>query len=248
MATSTYKNKNTATLFVGIVCLVLAIWSVLWFWASILTVRPEKIVTQWEQGKLIFDEQLASELIAPLKQSLAINSLDANTQMILARIYERLANNSDKKQLDYNALAEQQYNKAILNQPTWDYAWARLANFYNRQQTTNTINREELVVGALTKAIDLGPYETNTQKMTIPLIFEHWKLLASSKNGAQMEKVIQHALKYHTNALLTLDSAKQHEKLDVLEPLLSQQWHINRLKKYRNEIATSTSEHTRLDD
>jgi len=231
MPADTRNNKSLITLIIGVVCLVLAIWSALWFWASLLTVRPEIIVTKWEQGKIGFDEQLAKDLVVPLKQSLSLNSLDANTHLILARIYEQLANNDEEKQQAYNELAEQQYNTAILNNPTWDYAWARFATFYNEQELATLANREEKIARTLIQAISLGPYEEKTQTLTIPIIFEHWDLLSSSENNPQIEKTIKHALKHNENSLLTLESAKIHNKLDNLEPLISKKWQLNLLKK-----------------
>ncbi|MBL0709550.1 MAG: hypothetical protein JJV99_00835 [Colwellia sp.] len=41
-----------------------ALWSAAWFWASVLTVRPESIITQWEQNEENSDQELALSMLA----------------------------------------------------------------------------------------------------------------------------------------------------------------------------------------
>jgi len=53
-------------------------------------VRPEAVITQWEQNKEEINQALAVQMIARLKQSIAINPLDANNHLLIARYYEVL--------------------------------------------------------------------------------------------------------------------------------------------------------------
>lgn len=201
------------------------------FWSSVITVRPEAIITQWEQNKEEINQALAITMIARLKQSIAINPLDANSHLLLARYYEALTNSEPSQ---YTELAEKTYKIAIKHQPSWDYAWAKLALFYSDQQQFNEIN----LMHALSKTMLLGPYERENQKVIIPLLFKHWSLIANNKQAqTQAIKIIKHALKYHTHALLTLNSAKKYQRLTELSPLLTKQWQKNRLKKYLRETA-----------
>ncbi|HBY86826.1 MAG TPA: hypothetical protein DEO86_13240 [Colwellia sp.] len=214
-------------------CIIFALGSVILFWSSVITVRPEAIITKWEQNKEEVNQALAISMIARLNQSIAINPLDANSHLLLARYYEALTNtetNSETNQ--YTEFAEQSYKIAIKHQPSWDYAWAKLANFYSNQQPPNKIN----LMHASSKAMLLGPYERESQKVIIPLLFKHWPLITNNKLAqAQATKIIKHALKHHTHALLTLNSAKKYNQLTTLAPMLTKKWHKNRLKKYLRE-------------
>jgi hypothetical protein len=249
-ATDTANNKGSKFLAIsaGLICLALALCSALWLWSSVLTVRPEQVISQWEKDQTTINIEMAESFIPRLERSIALNPLDANTSFLLARLYELLAKTQNKHK--YSTLAENGYKAAIKKQPTWDYAWAKLANFYSNLVDINSATKSQMsqiahsqkLTQALMQAIKLGPYEDKNQKLIIPLIFKHWFILqAETANRNQLQKqvkaTIKHALKYHSNALLTLDSAKKYNKLEELGPLLEQKWHINRLNKYKKQLA-----------
>jgi len=239
-AKNTLNNKGSKFLAIsaGILCLALTLWAALWSWSALITVRPAKLLTQWQHKPAEFDQTLATSLLPRLEQSLAFNPADANSYLLLAGLYQLIAEHGgetddkpNNQQQDYFDLAELNYKKAIQQQPTWDYAWAKLALFYS-----NNNYQAKLTLQALNQSMLLGPYEDETQKIVIPLILKHWQNISQTPTGLeQAADIIKHALKYYTHALLTLDAAKQFNKLDQLTPLLSQQWHKNRLKKYKNE-------------
>ena len=216
-------------------CIIFALGSVILFWSSVITVRPEAVITKWEQNKEEVNQALAITMIARLEQSIAINPLDANSHLLLARYYEALTNSEPNTETNqYTEFAEQSYIIAIKHQPSWDYAWAKLANFYSNQQSLNKIN----LMHALSKAMLLGPYERESQKVIIPLLFKHWSLIASNKQAkTQATKIIKHTLRYYPHSSLTLSSAKKHQQLTELAPLLTKQWQKNRLNKYLREAA-----------
>jgi len=233
-------HSKIPTIIAAIICSAFALWSVLWFWSAVLTVRPEAVITQWEENKENVDEKLANNMITRLKRSIAINPLDANSHLLMARYYEFLThshpstrpNNNITNQ--YTQLAALEYKRAVQHQASWDYAWAKQANFYSNQPELN-INAFK---HSLSKAMLFGPYERKTQEVIIPLIFKHWPLLVNNKQQQyQAAKVIKHALKHYTHALLTLNSAKKYNQLPTLAPMLTQKWHKNRLKKYLREAA-----------
>jgi len=216
-------------------CIIFALGSILLFWSSVITVRPEAVITQWEKDKEDINQALAIKMIARLKQSIAINPLDANSHLQLARYYEALTNNeANTKPNQYTELAEQEYKNAIKQQASWDYAWASLASFYSNQQPLNEIN----LMHALAKAMLLGPYERENQQKIIPLIFKHWSLIENNKQTqTQATKIIKHTLRFDTHSLLTFNSASKYQELAELAPMLTKQWHKNRLKKYLRESA-----------
>jgi hypothetical protein len=246
----------------GVVCIVLAISASLWFWSTLITIRPLKLITAWEQNDVTFEQPLAIKLIPRLEQSLAINPLRAESYLTLARLYEQLAYNSElynhnntgnadttnkangptpNQQQNrsqgtnqkYLNLAELNYKKAIQQQPTWHYPWARLAALYSQNH-----RQKKLTLQVLRQAMLLGPYENETQKILIPLIFEHWTLLNEMfANIDQMNKILRHALKFNISAHVVLHAAKQFNKLDELAPLLSKKWHKNWVKKFQRELA-----------
>ena len=228
------------------ICIALTLWSALWFWSAVLTVRPEAVLTQWQENsndnakaevkaenlKEEYNQALALKMIARLEQSIAINSLDANSHLLMASYYEILANNTPSEYEKFTKLAATSYQQATHHQPSWDYAWAKQARFYSNRLPIN----QTAVEHALSKAMLFGPYEQKNQEILIPLIFKHWSLLfENKKNHNQAIKIIRHALKFYKHAHLTLDSAKKYQRLIEIEPLLTQQWHKNRLKKYLRE-------------
>jgi hypothetical protein len=256
-AEDTLNNKHSKFLpiLAGILCLALALWAVLWSWSALITIRPANLLSQWQQKPAEFDALVATTLIPRLNNSLLLNPSDANVYLVLATLYQLLAehegaagnelNNqhtqnvnrsqneitSQEQNQSYLGLAEANYKKAIQHQPTWDYAWAKFALFYS-----NNNSQKKMTIQSLNQAMLLGPYENATQKIVIPLIFKHWQRVSQIPTSLkQAEDMIKHALKFNTHAHLTLNAAKQFNKLDQLAPLLSQQGHKNRLEKYKKE-------------
>jgi hypothetical protein len=213
----------------------------LWFFSALLTVRPELVITQWEQKKNDethekaeqINQVLALEMLTRLERSIAINPLDATSHLLMARYYEALTNN---KSNEYSKLAENEYKIAVKHQASWGYAWARLANFYSNQSELNT----DAFMHALSKAMFTSPFERKNQEVIIPLIFKHWPLLLNNKEKqVQAIKVIKHTLLFNSYPyeLRTIDYAKKHHRLKELAPLLIKQWHKDRLNKYLREAA-----------
>jgi hypothetical protein len=236
------KKANALYLFLSIICLALTLYSALWFWSSVLTVRPAQLLSQWQHKPAEFDQALAIKLIPRLKQSLSFNAGDASTYLLLAELYQMLAAHEAvssgylEQTQSYLHLAEDNYKKAIQHQPTWDYAWAKLATFYDQQLTenavkgnqlekqshakpfSNTQNRTFLLMSwSLKRSIKLGPYESNTQRLILPLIFKHFELLP---NKSSINKVLKHTFTFKKNASLALALAKKFKRLDVVAPFL----------------------------
>jgi hypothetical protein len=241
------KQVKLLPITAGIICMALAFWAALWLWSSVLTVRPAKLIDQWQQKPAEFDQAIATSLLPRLKQSLAFNASDANSYLLMAGLYQLLAEDGgevgdkpNNQQQDYFDLAELNYKKAIQQQPTWDYAWAKLALFYS-----NNYSKEKLAMQSLNQAMLLGPYENETQKKVILLIFKHWQNISQEPaQHTQALKIIRHAVKFNTHSHFTLDVAKKFNKLDELEPLLSQQRHKKRLTKYKKELAVKAKDTT----
>ena len=197
ITTSQTKGFNLPAITAITVCIIFALWSGLWFWASALTVRPEAVINQWEQNLANNTEALSLEasaeqhalalkMIDRLKRSIAINPLDARTNFLLARLYELLT--ITQKKPNYILLAELNYKNAIRKQPTWDLAWARVARVYDKQK------KEHLALSALTVGLTLGSYEVESERILIPLIFKYWDSL-SDIDLIQSKKIIQYCLK-----------------------------------------------------
>lgn len=214
------KHSKIPSIIAAVICLFFALWSILWFWSAVLTVRPEAVINQWEktqqetaqkdQTQNTIDEALANTMIDRLKQSLAINPLDANSHLLLARFYEQLANINTTKQ--YLKLAEQSYKLATLHQPNWDYAWARLANFYSKNK------QDYLAINAINNAIETGPFERDSQEIIIPLLFKYWtnNKTNSTLNYKKAKEVIQHIMKFHIHTQLAINSARTYGELSTL--------------------------------
>ena len=229
------SSGRSLTILLGIVCLILAVWSAIIVWSTILTIRPEKTITYWQKNNSEFNLVLANKMITRLKRSISLNPSDANTHLVLAQFYQYLTQSDTneipkKNTKQNNLLAEQEYKEAIENQPSWDYAWAKLANFYSKRKDIN----DESLISAISQAMLLGPYEGRTQKIIIPLIFKHWHSLQIS-HKRQLTQLIKVALKGYTSSLLILDSANKYNKLNDLMPLLEKKWHKDRVEKYMKQ-------------
>jgi hypothetical protein len=215
------KIIKLAIIFPAIICVIFTLWTLLWLWSSILTIAPEAIITEWEQSYTKeINQPIALEMLEQLKISIIINPFDANSHLLLARYYEALT---------YNKRAEKAYINATAYQPSWDYAWARKANFYSNLPKLNP----NIFMHALSKAMLLGAYETKNQHVIVPLIFKHWSLL--SNNKAQAIKIIKHSLKFHTYATFVLQAANKYQHLATISPLITKKWQKNQLKKYLEE-------------
>ena len=128
-ATASFNIKKIALITT---CLVLSCWCLLWAWASLTTIKVEKNIIQWEQNKAPFSAEQSITFELRLKRSLSLNPLSANTHLLLARLYEQQAiNQLDSTQIQNINNAEKHYLLALKKQPTWDYAWAKLAHFYS---------------------------------------------------------------------------------------------------------------------
>lgn len=172
-------------------------------------------------------------MIARLKQSIAINPLDANTHFILARFYEQLAfTEVNKKPQEYIKLAEQEYKEAIINQPSWDYAWARLSVLYSKT------DQDKLAIISINNSIDFGPFERNTQQLVLPLLFKYWswKEESSILNHAKARLIISHIMKFHLHINLAINSAKKYNELSTLLPLAYYKNHQFKIKKLLGDM------------
>jgi hypothetical protein len=222
-----FEKHKIYSIFVTVILIVFSLWSALWACSSFLTARAETIIIRWEQdNNKEFNKVIALEMLKKLKQSIAINPLDANTYLLIARYYDALSCN---KLNDYSIHAEQAYTNAITFQPSWDYAWAKKADFYSNQPKLN----QTAFMQALSQAILFGRYETKTQQVIIPLIFKHWSLL--NKQKPQAIQIIKHALKFHIYANFVLQAAKKYKRLTVLSPLITKTWQKKQLREYLKE-------------
>ncbi|WP_077342089.1 hypothetical protein [Pseudocolwellia agarivorans] len=242
-----FQIKKTLLIFT---CVFLAFWCLLWAWASLTTIRVEQDITQWEQNKKTFSVEESHIFESRLLSSLKLNPLSANTHLLLGRLYEQQAINIlDQSQRNTIESAEKHYVLALKKQPTWDYAWAKLANyyshFYEQLNTYGNINIEKQLQEAINQTIFTGPYERKTQRVIIPLLFKHWSLIAGlPSTKKQAEKVLSQSTRYRENLDLTLKSAKTYNKIHVLKALLSDKKHIKILSKYQKQLEKDKHQHT----
>jgi hypothetical protein len=230
------KTLRNIVIVTSVISLVFVLLSALWFWSIVLTLRPEAVISGWEKSNNEeINQELALKMIARLEHAIAINPLDANSHLLLARFYEILTHNEQKDKLNsYNKYAEHEYNLAVTYQASWDYAWSKQANFYSNQ----TVLNEKNFMYAISKAMLLGPYERKTQEVIIPLIFKHWRILYNNdKTQVQITKIIKNVFKYPIHSLLAINSAKKYHHLTKLLPYVTLKWQKNRLNKYLKEAA-----------
>ena len=242
-STRTFQVKKTLVIFI---CVLLAFWSLLWAWASITTIRAEQVITQWEQNKKKFAVDESHRFEARLLNSLKLNPLSANTYLLLGRLYEQQAVNLNS-QAQRKAIenSEKYYLVTLKKLHTWDYAWSRLANFYSnfygQLNSYDNINVEKKLQEAITQTIFIGPYELESQKTIIPLLFKHWELISKSNTTKeQAEQILLHSTQYRESLYTTLTSAKRYNKIDVLTSLLTNKKHIQTLIHYQKQLEKDT--------
>lgn len=240
-ASTTTSKKIQNTIIIS-TCIGLAFWCLLWAWASLTTVRAEQVITQWEENKAPFSVEESHIFESRLLSSLKLNSLSANTHLLLARLYEQQAINIfDQSQRNTIENAEKHYLLALKKQPTWDYAWAKMANyysnFYEQLNAYGNINIEKQLQEAINQTIFVGPYERESQRVIIPLLFKHWDFIASSPTiKKQAVKVLINSTSFYNFQHLTLKAAKTYNKIHVLKPLLSDEEQIKILSNYQKQL------------
>lgn len=230
------KNVLFFMLFIG-----LSLWALSIAWASIVTVRAENTIIEWEQGKKAFNIEASYSFENRLKSSISINALNSNNYLLLARLYEYRALNATDKNEQYKDLflAEQYYIQSIEKQPSSYYTWARFAYFYNKYinqisiDKKNSTPKQQLIINTITQAIELGAFEAKTQPILIPLIFQHWDILFNKEHvKSTLLKILKTSFKSDTNSLIILNEAKKHHKLYTLKHYITKQWHKNFIKKH----------------
>jgi hypothetical protein len=213
----------------------------MWFWAEVIKARPEKTIIQWELNKTPFDSEQALLFENRLLSAISLHSTNAHTHLLLARLYTLHVDNSATSIactncVNYVLLAENQYIQSTTLQPTWDYAWAKKAEFYDKV-LTNKIELSSLITklnSSLLKAVYLGPYERATQKTIIPLLFKHWQVTASNdKHKEQILLIFEHSLQYRTNTRLVITEAIAQKMLPIIEPLIKKGIALKILNQYK---------------
>jgi tetratricopeptide (TPR) repeat protein len=208
---------------------VMAVWALLWAWASALTVVPTKAVEQWLNNPSSYQSNDKSgnalRFTRRLDASLKFNPFSANTYLTKAQLLLLIQDFGSAQAILW---------EGIDRQPTWDYLWAVLAQTASAQQQTDT------AVAALARAMELGPYEADTQGILIPLIFKYWQRIEpdpSLRDDAL--SIIGHTLRHKPHGNLTLDSARQHHLLGVLVPLDMQDSQKMRVSQWMQTDAKS---------
>lgn len=243
---SYFSNKNNIknvlfSILFSMIFVGLSLWALSMAWASIITVRAEKTIIEWEQGKKAFNLEASYSFENRLKYSVSINTLNANSHLLLARLYEHRALKTTDKNKQYKdlVLAEKHYINTIEKQPSSYYTWARLAYFYNKYinqiiiNKKSTVPEQQLIINTIIQAINLGAFEAKSQRILIPLIFQHWDVLFNKEHvKPELLRIIKTPFKNSTNLLMVLNEAKKHNKLYTLKPYVTAQWQKNFLKKH----------------
>lgn len=235
------KVKWIKALTITILC-VLIFYTCKSMFSSVLTIRPETSIISWEKKKEPINVDLAISFTERLKKSIAINPSNAKNHFLLARLYELLAfqENSSIKNT-YLVNAKKSYQQAILNQPTWDIAWARLALLNNKT------NNKKQAINALEKALYLGPYENKNQSIIIPLLIKYWSVSEFvQKNKSQIIKVFSHALKFKKNHTLLLNTVLKSKNINLLHFIAPLIKHEHQLKKFNKHLSDNNLPITHL--
>lgn len=209
-------------------CVILALWSCLFFGSAIISVRPVKEIQYWEQKTRPVDTELAVRFIGRIKESILITPWNATNQITLARIYEQLNQNQLLNKNTHLIFAVKHYFEAIKLRPTDPYPWIKLALIYENSEV-------DLHYQALIKSMRLGPYDRVNQRAIIPQILKYWEKIVLKKHDKELAiNILKNSLKYHANSKITITNARINNKLAVLLPLTTHAWHNREIVKYLN--------------
>ena len=215
-----FKSKKIGLIILTLLFILLATWSLIWSWAEVITVRAEKTINKWEQQKAPFNNDQAQLFEKRLLNASVLQPNKGQTHLMLARLYTLyLTNCYSSECIDYSSLAEERYNLAVMNSPTWEYAWARIANFYYITLNSNKhslVIRKKQLIRALTNALRLGTYEDETQKLILPLLFEYWDEINQNSNKAYLNNMMIHIFKFNKNSTITLNLANNFGLLSLI--------------------------------
>ncbi|MFA3791380.1 hypothetical protein AB6T38_09705 [Aliiglaciecola sp. SL4] len=160
--------------------------------SSILIVKPEQTISQWENKNLPIDIEQAESIISRLsraeKLSLLpfkltdknkINELYSRLYLVLAEVEQSTANLQ---------LAEYYALKMTHSAPSHYLGWTLLA-----QSRITRLDYTWEDQSALSKSLRLGPFERKNQIRLIPIIVEHWERL-TSKNKLLANNMLRASL------------------------------------------------------
>lgn len=206
------KSIKPALIVVAIIFTLLSIWVCILALSEILTVRPQKTLIQLNKGNNV-EQELTIKMIDRLKFSISLNSHSANSHLLLAQFYNHLYQlKTENSEINYSELAEQEFKEATYLQPTWELAWANLTQFYYQN---NDITK---MLAALENSLSLGPFEDETQKIIIPIIFTHWDLINNSNtNKIKIMKVLKHIFRFKKNQYLTFKLALESKNIQIIK-------------------------------
>lgn len=242
------QNHNIKKYSLCAFLIIIAFISITLSWSYLLTVRAEKTITQWIKNNTLYNNEQAKTFESRLNNALKLNPYNANTYLALASLFEIKAKNTNN--IEHSTLlnlAEQHYIKAITQRPTYGLAWAKLSTFYNASYFANqhsTLSYKVKFEAALIKAITLEPFERETQKLTIPLILEHWSLISRKKiNEQQAKSILRFAVTHRSTKHLTLRQVKKFDKFDLALPLIKEEKLLLHYKNTQNQIKNKKQNH-----
>lgn len=84
------------------------------------------------------------------------------------------------------------------------------------------------------KSLKLGKYDEDNQRTLIGIVLSEWEHL-NEKNIKNSKEMLRHTLLYFKNGLITLKSAVKKDKVNIIQDMLKENWHLHNLKKFINE-------------
>lgn len=84
------------------------------------------------------------------------------------------------------------------------------------------------------KSLELGKFDEDNQRTLIRIVLSEWENL-NEKNIRNSKEMLSHTLLYFKNGLITLKSAVEKDKVEIIKDMLKENWHFHNLKKFINE-------------
>lgn len=225
------KTRVTAArrILLSIFLLAFLVISFQFFVASLLLVKPENTISQWEKGKaninLVEAEQILTRLVRA--ETSAMGLLKTYDPVKINELRSRLFVLQAKRESPQeNYRQAREYASRVTElAPSHYLGWALLAQA--QLSDPGYIWKDQ---NALTKALTTGPFERKNQTRLFRLLIEHWELL--SRENKQLTWAMHNsALSDRHTAYMVTRTMRKYKKTAIFSELLSSSTNSERLAK-----------------
>ncbi|GAC12897.1 hypothetical protein [Aliiglaciecola lipolytica] len=223
-------STNSASRFV-VAILLLAFFFIAFkfFVASLLLVRPENTISQWEKDKQQASLEDTKQILTriELAEKSAVGAFTINDPIKINELKSRLflINTTLEQSQNHYKQAHQFSLQLTELAPSHYLGWTLLAQTQLSNPDYNWNDQN-----ALTRALETGPFERKNQVRLLPLLIEHWSLL-NAKNQELARVMLNSSLNELHTAYVAIRAMRKFNNASTFSELLASSKYHERLAK-----------------